>query len=298
MKRLLRWLVVFAFVGAAVGLYLTRPHLLAEDALAGLTGDAAKGAVLFAAAGCASCHIAPGTEPSDTPVLSGGQRFVSAFGTFIAPNISPDPIAGIGAWSDQDLVQAVTRGVSPEGQHYYPAFPYASYQNATLGDVLDIVAYLRLLPADPTPSQPHEVGFPFNIRRALGGWKLLFMRPGWVLPGPLSPQEERGRYLVESLGHCAECHTPRNLLGGLKRAAWLTGAPHPSGQGSIPNITPDALGWAGFEISYYLETGFTPEFDTAGGEMAEVVLNTSQLAADDRDAIAAYLLALPALGDE
>ena len=129
----------------------------------------------------------------------------------------------------------------------------------------------------------------------MGGWKLLFRSDNWVLAEAATPQIERGRYLVESLGHCGECHTPRNMLGGLDRSRWMAGADNPSGEGGIPGIAPGALNWSESEIAYFLESGFTPEFDTAGGEMAEVIRNTSRLSPEDRAAIAAYLKAIPAV---
>lgn len=291
---MLRGLILLALALAAGAWFATRPTGLAEDTFAGLTGDPVNGALVFAAAGCASCHVAEGADVSDAPLLSGGKRFVTQFGTFVAPNISPHPEAGIGAWSDLEIATAVMRGVSPEGAHYFPAFPYTTYANATPQDVLDLVAHLRTLPADPTPSLAHEVSFPFNIRRAVGGWKLLFARTGWQVETGLSAEAERGRYLAEALGHCAECHTPRNALGGLRRDAWLAGAPNPSGEGRIPNITPAVLTWSEAEITNYLTTGFTPEFDTAGGEMVDVIGNLARLPDADRAAIAAYLKSVPA----
>lgn len=183
------------------------------------------------------------------------------------------------------------RGVTPDGAHIYPAFPYTTYARAAPQDVVDLIVYLRTLPADATASQPHEVGFPFNIRRSLGGWKLLFSNEDWVVDVP--PELERGRYLVEALGHCGECHTPRNAFGGLKRSDWLAGADNPNGEGRIPGITPDILGWSQGDIAEYLKSGFTPDFDTAGGEMYDVIQNISQLPDEDRQAIAAYLIALP-----
>jgi len=222
--------------------------------------------------------------------LGGGHRFTTPFGTFRAPNVSMHPTEGIGAWSLQDFARAVLLGVSPDGQHYYPAFPYASYVHMRPQDIADLWAFWQTLPAVDTPSQPHEVGFPFTIRRGLGLWKLLNVTPDFVLPDSDDPQLMRGRYLVEGLGHCTECHTPRNVIGGLDRGAWLAGAPNPSGRGRIPALPPQ--GWSALDITAYLQSGFTPEFDVVGGSMADVIANLSRIPAADRDAIAAYLLAV------
>lgn len=280
--------VVLGVVGAA-GFALTRPQPLPDNSLAGITADPARGAIVFAAAGCASCHRAP--DMDDGP-LAGGRAFASDFGTFYAPNISSDPVHGIGDWTDVQLASAIQRGVTPDGAHYYPAFPYTAYAKATTQDIADLIAHLRTLPADATPNRPHDVGFPFNIRRSVGAWKWLYSNDDWVLAGDLTAEQDRGRYLAEALGHCAECHTPRNALGGLDRDRWLAGAPNPSGDGRIPNITPAALNWSAQDIAIYLESGFTPDFDTAGGTMADVVLNTAKLSDADRAAIAAYLKAV------
>jgi mono/diheme cytochrome c family protein len=295
MRRIIGVLLLLAVAGLAVFWVLTRPAPLGSDAIAGRSGDSARGALVFHAGGCASCHAAPGARDEAKLVMAGGRRFESPFGTFVAPNISPDPEHGIGDWSTLDLVNAMLRGVSPSGAHYYPAFPYTSYARASVQDAVDLKAYLDTLPADATPNAPHELGFPFNIRRTLGVWKALFADDDWIVPDAgLSEAALRGRYLVEGLGHCGECHTPRNALGGPDRAAWLAGAPNPTGQGTIPDLRPGALTWSEGEIVEYLTSGFTPEYDTAGGEMAEVVENMAQLPAPDREAIAAYLKALPA----
>ncbi|MEN8840494.1 MAG: cytochrome c [Octadecabacter sp.] len=280
-------------VGVAVALYVTAPQNLDPEFLLDpttgslLAGDATRGALAFAAAGCGSCH---GAE--DTQALAGGNAFVSDFGTFYAPNISSDADHGIGGWTVYEIANAMLAGVSPNGAHYYPAFPYTTYSKMTPQDAVDIIAHLRALPADATPSRVHDVGFPFNIRRSLGGWKFLFASDDWIVTAVPSPEHERGRYLVEALGHCAECHTPRNLLGGLKTDQWLRGAPNPSGDGTIPSIHPDDLGWSAQDIAIYLDSGFTPDFDTVGGEMVDVVENTSKLPDSDRAAIAAYLVVL------
>ncbi|MCG6901908.1 MAG: cytochrome c [Rhodobacter sp.] len=289
MKALFRWAAALALVGTAVFWWVTRPVMLDAGALAGLTPDLAAGEQVFYAGGCAACHAAPDASGDARLTLSGGQAFPSPFGTFRAPNISSDPDHGIGGWSALDLANAMKNGVSPEGQHYFPAFPYTSYAKAQLSDIVSLHAFLATLPASTEPSKPHEVGFPFNIRRSLGGWKRLFLGDAWVVAGDLTAQETRGRYLAEALGHCGECHTPRNVLGGLQFSQWLGGAPDPSGKGRVPNITPGKLLWSEADIAEYLKSGFTPEFDTAGGHMVAVVENTAHLTPEDRAAIAAYV---------
>jgi mono/diheme cytochrome c family protein len=298
LRRALTGLAVLALAGAGAAWWLTAPAPLSAAELGAVEGDPARGEVLFAAAGCASCHEAPEAEAADLPVLAGGEAFESDFGTFYAPNISPSP-QGIGAWSDAQVINSVMRGVDEEGRHLYPALPYAAYNKAEVQDVADIIAYLRTLPPSDAESLAHDVGFPFNIRRTLGGWKLLFLRDGWVVEGDLSAEAERGRYLVEALGHCGECHTPRNVLGGLRTDAWLSGAENPSGEGRVPGIDPGSLDWSEADIAEVLKSGFTPDFDVVGGPMAEVVRNgTSRLSDDDRAAIAAYLKAVPAVASD
>lgn len=293
--RYFRWLILAVALSAAAGFWITRARPLPEDALAGLSGDAKRGESVYWAAGCASCHTAPQAE--DKLVLAGGQRFVSDFGTFIAPNISPDPQHGIGGWTLAEFASALKRGVSPEGRHYYPAFPYSAFAKMEDQDIADLWAFWQGLPASDVPSQPHEVGFPFSIRRGVGLWKQLYLNENWVMARGLDPQLERGRYLVEALAHCGECHTPRDALGGLDTARWLAGAPNPSGKGQIPALTPDKLSWDAGEIAYYLETGFTPDYDSAGGHMVAVVENFGKLTPEDRAAVAAYVKAVPAVGE-
>lgn len=272
----------------AAGLWITRPQSLDPSSLENLVPDAARGEVIFAAMGCASCHTADGEE--DPRVLAGGHAFKTEFGTFYAPNISTDPIHGIGTWSDLDIANAILKGTSPAGSHYYPVFPYPSYGRAELTDIADLTAYLRTLPASSTPNKAHEVAFPFQFRVALGGWKLLFFNTDFVINGDLTPEQQRGRVLVEALAHCGECHTPRNALGGPDLSQWLAGGPAQTGPGKIPDIRPQTLQWSQRDIVEYLTSGFTPDYDSAGGEMADVIENTSKLPESDRQAIAAYLL--------
>jgi len=291
--RILLWLLALAVIGAGGAWVLARPNPMAEADVAGLSGDATRGESVFWAAGCASCHMAAGAKGDAQLVLTGGQRFPSDFGTFIAPNISQDPAHGIGGWSLLDLANALKRGVSPDGMHYYPALPYASYARMQMQDVADLHTFLKTLPADATPSQPHDLEFPFSLRDTVGIWKLLYLSEDWSFAGNLTPTADRGRYIAEALAHCGECHTPRTTLGGMDTARWLGGAPNPSGQGRIPNITPAKLDWTAGDIVQYLTTGFTPEFDSVGGHMAHVVENMARLPEADRLAVAEYLKAVP-----
>lgn len=291
---------LLAFVGSALlafaGLLLaTQPRPSPVDDLQGITGDAGHGQRVFTAAGCASCHMAPGAEGAAQLELAGGMAFASPFGTFHAPNISPDPVWGIGGWTVVQFSHALRDGISPKGQHYFPALPYNAYNKMTGQDLADLWAYLQSLPPSTAASKPHELSFPFNIRRMLGGWELLFQNRGWQMVDAPTPEVERGRYIVEALAHCTECHTPRNALGGLDRSRWMGGAPSPDGKGRIPNITPAMLTWSEAEIFAYLTTGFTPEFDSVGGHMAFVVDNMAKLPEEDVRAVVSYLKALPAV---
>jgi mono/diheme cytochrome c family protein len=293
MRRWFLRLLVLGVIGAAAGVMLTRPQTSDAAALRELTGDPVHGEMVFWAGGCASCHAAPGATGDARLVLSGGLRLPTQFGTFVAPNISPDPVHGIGGWTLADLDSAMRHGTSPEGQHYFPAFPYTSYAHATPQDVADLKAFLDTLPLSDRANEPHELGFPFNQRLLIGGWKMLYGADDWVVTGDLTPEEARGRYLVEGLGHCGECHTPRGTLGGRDRNRWLAGGPNPDGKGKVPNITPAQLDWSAADIAEYLKSGFTPDYDSVGGSMADVVLNMSHLPDSDRLAIAAYLARVP-----
>lgn len=300
MRKLAGLALVAAVLGAALFWALTRPASLPVETLAALQNhpaDPANGEAVFWAAGCASCHAEPGLEttaPTEERLrLTGGHAFDTPFGTFRAPNISMHPTQGIGAWDLTQFATAVMQGVSPEGAHYYPAFPYTTYSRATPEDIADLWAFWQSLPAVDTPSPRHGVGFPFNIRRGLGLWKILNFNADFVAPVLDEPRAARGRYLVEGLGHCGECHTPRDIAGGLDRSQWLMGAANPAGDGRIPTLPPQ--GWSAVDIAAYLQSGFTPSFDVVGGSMADVVANMSRIAPEDRAAIAQYLLTFRSL---
>lgn len=265
-----------------------------DDPRLAAPGDVERGRRVFAAGDCASCHARPGE--GDRLLLGGGMALASPFGTFRPPNISTDPIDGIGTWTPADLATALIKGVSPDGRHYYPAFPYTSYTGMTFGDIRDLYAYLRTLPAVSGKAPPHDLPFLFRIRRMLGAWKLLFFRErqtAAVFTG--DPLRDRGAYLVSSVAHCGECHSSRNIFGAIREDTRFAGGVDPEGTGFIPNITPDRIGhWSQDDIARMLETGETPDHGRVGSSMADVVVNTRMLTADDRRAIAAYIASLPA----
>ncbi len=301
MRRLLAGLMLLAGVGAALFWLLTIPARVDEARFAGLVGSPARGARLFWAGGCASCHAAAGAKGYARLELGGGAALKTQFGSFQPPNISPDLHAGIGGWRLIDFANAMQKGVDPEGNHLYPAFPYTSYARMTPADIADLYAYLRTLPSVAAASPDHDLALPFNIRRGIGVWKLAFAgadRPEIDLPAAASPAARAGQYLVEGPGHCGQCHTPRGLggIGGPDRSRWLGGAAALEGKGRVPNITPAKQGigvWSEGEIAEYLETGFTPDYDSVGGAMVEVQKNMAMLTKADRAAIAAYLKVVP-----
>jgi len=292
-RRIFLGLGLAAAAAFGVFWWLTAPPVILAVTEALHKPDPANGLTTFNAGGCSSCHAVPG-QP-DRLRLGGGLAVPSPFGTFYVPNISPDPVDGIGRWTEAEFVNAVTRGISPGGFHYFPAFPYTSYQHAKVGDVRDIFAYLKTLAPVPGKVRDHDVPFPFNVRRNLGIWKLLFMDGKPFMPDAArSAQWNRGAYLVNSLGHCAECHSSRNLLGGIIADKRFAGGPNPEGEGWVPNITQKGLEeWSTKDIEYFLETGQLPDGDSAGGAMARVIKNTSQLSPEDRAAMAQYLKSLP-----
>jgi mono/diheme cytochrome c family protein len=272
---------------------ITAPATVPASALPPRTPDLANGKVMFYAGGCTSCHASTGQR--DPTRLGGGLALGSPFGTFYAPNISPDRADGIGGWNEANFITALWKGTSPDGQHYYPAFPYTSYQRIALNDARDLFAYLRTLPAVSGKARAHEVPFPFSWRRLLGGWKFLFLDGQPFRPDPSkSAQWNRGAYLVNGPGHCAECHSPRNLLGGIEAGKRFAGGPDIEGKDWVPNITQKGLAdYSVDDIAHLLETGQMPDGDSVGGAMTAVVRNTSQLPAADREAMAVYLKSLP-----
>jgi mono/diheme cytochrome c family protein len=294
-RRLILLALAAAILGFAAFWFLTIPQTVPASALEAHTPDLANGKEMFYAGGCSSCHAVP--KQPDKTRLGGGLGLGSPFGTFYVPNISSDPKDGIGGWSEAQFVTALTKGTSPSGEHLFPAFPYTSYQHMTFDDLRDLFAFLKTLPAVQGKVRDHALPFPFNIRRLLGGWKLLFLDGKPFEPDPSKSAEwNRGAYLTNGAGHCAECHSPRNMLGAIITSLRFTGGPSPDGQGGVPNITQFKLkDWSVKDIAATLADGMTPDADLVGGSMIEVVGNTSKLTASDRTAIATYVKSLPAV---
>lgn len=260
-------------------------------------GNVARGAYLARASGCIACHtrIDEGGAP-----LAGGPALETPFGTFYAPNLTTDPEHGIGSWTLEQFATALRKGISPEGQPYYPAFPYSFYTGLSDQDIADLWAAFKTVPPVAESAQEHEVGFPFYQRNGLYLWQHLFFSEGGLGASTGVDEEKdamyrRGEYLVENAAHCAACHTPRNLLGGLKRDQDYSGSKSMlQGEGRIPAITPQALteaGWSVKDLAWALQSGIKPDGDVFGGSMGEVVRDgTAYLQPEDLEAMAHYLL--------
>ena len=296
MKRVLA-VAALAAVVAVAGFALSSPALQRaglEPIPAG-EPELVNGAAMFRAGGCESCHATP-NQPDGTR-LGGGLVLQSPFGAFHVPNISPHPRDGIGAWTPRQFVRAMRAGVSPDGRHYYPSFPYTSYQRMNAADLRDLFAFVKTQPAVEGRVRDHELPFPFNIRRGLGLWKLLYLddRP-FAADAAKSASWNRGAYLVEGPGHCAECHSRRDALGGVVEETRYAGGPNPGRKGWVPNITPHETGlkdWTRSDVEELLTSGLTPSGDSVGSNMAAVVRHTAKLPESDRRAMAEYILSLP-----
>ncbi|MBT5415415.1 MAG: c-type cytochrome [Rhodospirillaceae bacterium] len=253
-----------------------------------------RGRYLFAAGGCLGCHTAKGGA-----LLAGGRALKTPFGTFFGPNITPDPQYGIGGWSDEDFLRALREGVSPEGDFYYPAFPYASFTGMTDADILALKAYIFSLTPVAEPSRDHELDFPYNIRVGLAPWRWRYFKEGPLEPDPAHDEAwNRGAYLVKALVHCGECHTPRDSFGGPETDLAYAGTTDGPEGAIVPNITPDpetGIGdWSAGDLDFFLSLGMLPDGDVTGDVMYEVIEHgTSKLTAADREAIAVFLQALP-----
>jgi mono/diheme cytochrome c family protein len=271
--------------------------LCAASGIALAQGDAKRGQYLAKVGGCVGCHT---EDKKDAAPFAGGRALKTPFGTFFGPNITPHPDAGIGRWTEANFIRAVRFGERPDGANYFPAFPYPSFTRISDADLRDLWAYLRTLAPSSRANQAHDLRFPFGWRWLVTIWKWFFFTPGpFASDSRLSLVINRGAYLVQALGHCSECHTPRNFLGGPKRDRFLAGGKGPDDK-RIPNLTPTRLKkLSDGELKDFLQTGIFADGDVAAESMSEVVRNTtSQLKAEDLAALIAYLRSLPPLPEE
>ena len=267
-------------------------------------GIAERGAYLVNAAGCVSCHT---DSENDGPPFAGGHRLETPYGVFVTPNITPDKDTGIGNWTDAEFVAAVRSGQAPDGSAYYPSFPYPSYAGMTEQDALDIKAWLDTLTPVGKINGGHELAWYVPDRWAMRIWQWLFAPWQYAAQADTDAELQRGAYLVRHLGHCGECHTPRNIFGALNTRLELKGSGSAINKGrdaahnqSAPDISPDretGIGtWTRGDLELFLEIGLLPDGDFAGGQMASVIDdNTALLTPEDRRAIATFLLSLPPL---
>jgi mono/diheme cytochrome c family protein len=280
---------------AGIGMGLAAAGALALAAAAAEDGAAERGAYLARAGGCFACHT--DHEGGGAP-LAGGGRIETPFGTFVAPNLTPDAQHGLGGWTEADFVDAMTRGRAPDGSRYYPAFPYVAYSGMRRDDLADLWAYLSSLAPVARPNEPHDLAWPFRWRFLNRVWQWLFFRPRTFASDPAHDAAwNRGAYLAETLLHCKECHTPRNMLGALKTSLAYAGNRDGPGDSAVPNITPDrdtGIGkWTEIDIAWLLETGFKPDGNDVQGAMSELIeYGSSHLTEDDRMAVATYILSL------
>ena len=295
------FLLAAAFVGAAVFVWLLMPSRAAVSIPDGMSsanaGMAARGAYLVRAGGCLSCHW---DKKTGGQAFAGGLALATPFGTFHSPNITPDKATGIGAWSDEDFVRAVTQGQGVHGEELYPVFPYTSFSAMTVEDALAIKAYLFTLSPVSAPRRDDAIAFPFSWRALMKGWKLLFFDGARPLANDPSRDAawNRGRYLV-AVGHCGECHTPRNFLGAAIASQALQGNPSGPNGWKVPALAGAKAqnfdAWSVDEIAEYLKSGAKPDFDLAQGPMDEVIQDgTKHLTDEDRRAVALYLKSLDA----
>ncbi len=283
---------------AQAGLFFLVALLLGAQGTSALAqGDAKRGEYLSKAAGCKGCH----TEAKEgaTP-YAGGRELNTPFGTFYGPNITPHLQAGIGKWSEAEFLRALRLGERPDGGHYFPAFPYPSFTKITDADARDLWAFFRTLAASDRANRAHELRFPYGWRFLVGAWKFLYFEPGPQPPeAAATPAARRGAYLVNALGHCGECHTPRNWLGGPDHSRAFAGAKLADG-GGAPNLTPARLKkWDDAELKEFLAFGLTPDGDVVGDTMGEVIRETtSRLTPEDLSAVVAYLRSLPPIAED
>ncbi|MFO1133098.1 MAG: cytochrome c [Hyphomicrobiales bacterium] len=296
--KVLGSLAVIAVAGLALAWRMSEPHPLTAAEIPAHQPDIANGKELFNAAGCFSCHKpGPDLKTVDASLPAGGTPFKTPVGTFYPPNLTPDPETGIGKWTDAEFVNAVQRGISPEGENLIPAFPYTSYARMKTSDVLDIKAYLDSLPPVVAPEKAAQIPAPWLLRKGVGIWKHLgFDTAQWQPDASKSAEWNRGAYIANGAGHCNECHTPRNLFMAFDWSKQFQGGPHPGGEGKVPSLI-DLLGRGKYTDASDLATAFQNgemmgyEHMSSGG-MGEVQSNLSKLAESDVKAVADYISSL------
>ena len=301
MSRFSKFLVSVLVIGAAglgAAWVLSAPDPLSEAAIPAHTPDVANGKIMYNAAGCFSCHK-PGPElkDADQSLPAGGMAFKTPVGVFYPPNLTPDPDTGLGKWTDLEFVNAVQRGLSPEGQHLIPAFPYTSYARMKTEDVLDIRAYLATLQPVVSPEKPAEIPAPWLLRRGVGLWKHLGLDTTPWQPDPAqSASWNRGAYIANAPGHCNECHTPRNVFMVPDMSRQFAGGPHPEGQGKVPSLR-DLLGRGKYkdaaDLTLAFQNGEMLGYENmSSGGMGAVQTNMSKLPQADVEALADYIVSL------
>ena len=260
-----------------------------------------KGKYLFQASGGCSCHT---NKEKDGNFLAGGRSIKTPYGIFFSTNITPDIESGIGKWSDEDFIRAMTIGVGPEGKHYFPVFPYTSFQLIRIEDLLALKAYIFSISPISQKNLPHKLILPVGRQIPMMFWKNFIWSPDNLeLNSQKTENWNRGAYLVKALAHCGECHTPRNILGDLDYSRYMSGSKEgPEGE-LAPNITPDiktGIGnWSKVDISFFLKNGIKPNGDYSQGSMAEVIeLGYQFLTERDLNAIAEYLLSLTPIDND
>jgi mono/diheme cytochrome c family protein len=293
LRRLLRWAIgVGALAGIAIGVFFSM------NLLRGKTGGpvqvvnapadvVARGKYLAEAADCAACHTAPGGAP-----FAGGLAMQSGFGTIYATNITPDPDYGIGRWTADNFWRVLHDGVRRDGQQLYPAMPYTSYRGMTRQDADAIYAYVMQLRPANVPSPTTNLRFPFNIRLGMLAWNLLFLTDSLpAVSTGSSPAWQRGRYVVDVLGHCGECHTPRGILGQMELSRPMTG--FALGRFEAPDITPAGLasrGWTSAALRDFLSGGLVEDGSAFGDMHPVVMLSTRHLTPNDQVKAVTYLM--------
>jgi len=290
MRRWIWGVAAAAVIGVGAAVYMLKPVSGPERDLT-LIGDVTRGNYLIRLGGCVACHT---DTANDRAFLSGGAGLETQFGTFVPPNITSDKAAGIGDWTISQFSDAMSNGMGPQG-NLYPVFPYEHYTLMSDQEIVDLYAALMATEPVSDAAPASDIGFPFNIRLAMAGWKNLFFSPGRFVPeADKSDAYNRGKYLAYGPAHCVACHSPRNALGALDWGQALTGSPGGVG-GKAPPLTRAALIDEGYDTETLAQTlvdGFTPGFDLLGGAMGEVVAEgTSQWTAEDRMALAEFLLA-------